>query len=181
MGKYSYRVKLAATRDYCRGNGGLKRVARHHRVNVASLRNWVALYRVHGEPALRTKERKYYSAKFKLSVLQRMQRDMLSKRQAGALFNIRNRDMIDLWARAYEAGGFAALEPYSKEQRTPTVKQLDTGPKTNEIEDESRSRRDLLAELQQLRMENAYLKKLEALAQAEQQQTHDNEPKSCKS
>jgi transposase len=38
-------------------------------------------------------------------------------------------------------------------------------------EDDKRSREDLLAELDQLRMENAYLKKLQALVQARQQQT----------
>jgi transposase len=38
-------------------------------------------------------------------------------------------------------------------------------------EDEHRSREDLLAELNHLRMENAYLKKLQALVQARQSQT----------
>ena len=36
-------------------------------------------------------------------------------------------------------------------------------------DDASRSREDLLEEVHQLRMENAYLKKLKALVQAEQQ------------
>jgi transposase len=177
MGKYSYQVKLAAVRDYCRGQAGLKQVARHRRVNVASLRNWVAVYRVHGAPALRTKARDYYSAKFKLGVLQRIDREMLSHRQAGVLFNIRNRDMIGLWARAYEAGGFAALEPYSTKRRAQMVSQVDIGSKANEIEDEGRSRQELLDELRQLRMENAYLKKLEALAQANQQPARGKRPK----
>ncbi len=35
-------------------------------------------------------------------------------------------------------------------------------------DDESKSREELLAELSELRMENAYLKKLEALTQARQ-------------
>jgi transposase len=47
-------------------------------------------------------------------------------------------------------------------------------------EDETRTRQELLDELRQLRMENAYLKKLKALARAEEP-VHDNEPKSCKS
>jgi transposase len=37
-------------------------------------------------------------------------------------------------------------------------------------EDEKRSREDLLAELEHLRMENAYLKKLQALVQARPKQ-----------
>jgi transposase len=48
-----------------------------------------------------------------------------------------------------------------------------------DTDDSKRSRQELVDELQQLRMENAYLKKLKALAQAES--AHDKEPKSCKS
>jgi hypothetical protein len=42
------------------------------------------------------------------------------------------------------------------------------------------AKRELLDELQQLRMENAYLKKLKALAQPDEP-ARDTEPKSCKS
>ena len=37
-------------------------------------------------------------------------------------------------------------------------------------DDENRSKKDLLAEIDQLRMENAYLKKLEALVQQQKHQ-----------
>ena len=46
--------------------------------------------------------------------------------------------------------------------------------------DDKRTRQELVDELQQLRMENAYLKKLKALAQSDEP-AHDKEPKSCKS
>src|SRR5579863_7857449 len=109
MGRYSDRAKVAAAEDYCRGYLGLREVARRHGVNVASLRLWAAAYRVHGAAGVRTKQRKFYSAEFKLSVLQRMRSESLSHRQVAALFNIRNRDMIGVWQRAYEVGGVAAL------------------------------------------------------------------------
>ena len=110
MGIYTDAKKVKAAADYCRGQLGLKQVARRHSVNVASLRLWVAAYRTHGAAGVRTKQRKYYTAEFKLTVLQRMRGAMLShRRQAAALFNVRNRDMIGVWKRADEAGGFAAL------------------------------------------------------------------------
>jgi transposase len=43
-------------------------------------------------------------------------------------------------------------------------------PTPTTSDDESRSKKDLLAEIDQLRMENAYLKKLEALVQEQKQQ-----------
>ena len=176
MGIYSDQKKVAAAADYCGGCLGLKQVARRHGVNVASLRLWAAAYRVHGPAGVKTKRRKFYSAQFKLSVLQRMRSEKLSLRQVAALFNIRNRDMIVLWERAYELGGVAALYPHSSIRRTTMAKQTDTKSGAKEPEDETRTRQELLEELHQLRMENAYLKKLKALAQANQQPAHDKEP-----
>src|ERR1017187_8290263 len=181
MGKYSDQTKLAAAEDYCRGHLGLKQVARRHDVNVASLRLWAAAYRVHGEAGVQTKQRKFYSAEFKMPVLQRIRREQLSYRQVAALFNIRNRDMIGMWERAYEMGGVAALHPHSAIRRITMAKRTDTESGARKSEDETRTRQELLDELHQLRMENAYLKKLKALAQAKQQPAHDKEPKSCKS
>jgi transposase len=179
MGKYSDRKKLSAAADYCEGHLGLKAVARRHGVNVASLRLWAAAYRVHGAAGVRTKQRKFYSAEFKLSVLHRMRSESLSHRQVAALFNIRNRDMIGVWQRAYEVGGIAALYPHSAIRRTAMVKQAHTESGLKKPEDETSTRQELIDELQRLRMENAYLKKLKALAQADRQPARGKGPKSC--
>lgn len=117
MRRYSDRAKVAAAEDYCRGYLGLSEVARRHGVNVASLRLWAAAYRIHGAAGVRTKSRKFYSAEFKLSVLQRTRSDRLSRRQAAALFNVRRHDMIGNWQRAYEARGVAALHRTAERQK----------------------------------------------------------------
>jgi transposase len=109
MAKYSDEAKIAAADDYCRGHQGLRQVARQHGVNVASLRLWAAAYRIHGAAGVRTKNRKFYSAEFKLAVIQRMRCEKLSRRQAAALFNVRRHDMIGVWQHAYDSGGVAAL------------------------------------------------------------------------
>jgi transposase len=181
MGKYSDQTKVAAAADYCRGHLGLKQVARRHGVNVASLRLWAAAYRVHGEAGVHTKRRNFYSAEFKMSVLQRMRSERLSCRRVAALFNIRNRHIISIWERAYELGGVAALRPHAATRRIIMAEQTNTKSGARNSEDETRTRQELLDELHQLRMENAYLKKLKALAQAKQQPAHNKEPGSCKS
>jgi transposase len=58
------------------------------------------------------------------------------------------------------------------------AKQVDPEPGGGDLEDEKRNRQELLEELRRLRMENAYLKKLKALAQAAQQPARDKKPKS---
>jgi len=83
MAIYSIQAKIAAAEDYCKGHLGLREVAKRHRVNVASLRLWAAAYRIHGAAGVRTKRRKFYSAEFKLAVLQR--RPCGHSRRPGAL------------------------------------------------------------------------------------------------
>lgn len=180
MARYSDRVKVAAAEDYCRGCLGLREVARRHGVNVASLRLWAAAYRIHGAAGVRTKSRKFYSAEFKLSVLERMRSERLSRRQAAALFNVRRHDMIGAWQRAYAIGGTAALHRMAEFRRKAMVEQSKDEPADRKRPDDKRTRQELLDEIEQLRMENAYLKKLKALAQAEGP-ARDTGPKSCKS
>jgi transposase len=181
MGKYSDQTKVAAAADYCAGHLGVKQVARRHGVNVASLRLWAAAYRVHGKAGVQTKQREVYSAAFKMSVLQRIWSEQLSCRQAAALFNIRNRGMILIWERAYEMGGVAALHPHALTRRKMMTEQTDMKSGGSRPEDETRTRQELLDELHQLRMENVYLKKLKALAQANRQPPREKEPGPCKS
>jgi transposase len=177
MAKYSNRQKIGAARDYCSGQLGLRQVAQRHGVNVASLRLWAAAYRLHGAKGVVAKERKFYNADFKLSVLQRMHSEKLSCRQAAALFNIRRHDMIGAWKRAYEAGGVVALYPGAQ---TAVMSKESKPSSAEKLSDETRTREELINELNQLRMENAYLKKLKALAPADEPAC-DKEPKSCKS
>jgi transposase len=176
MKKYSDDTRVAAARDYCSGTLGYKEVARRHGVNVSSLRLWAASYKRHGAEGVTSRRRRTYTAKFKLAVLQRIQNEKLSLRRAAALFNIRNRDMILLWQRAYDTGGPAALHPYLGTRSIAMNEQ----PGDKSKDDSKRSRQELLDELQKLRMENAYLKKLKALARIEES-AHDKEPKSCRS
>lgn len=86
--------------------------------------------------------------------------------------------MIVLWQRAYEIGGVAALYPHSSIRHRAMAKQADGEPDAGDPEDEKRTRQELLDELRQLRVENAYLKKLKALVQPAQQPPRDKKPKS---
>src|SRR5260363_31336 len=86
MGKYTEQTKLTATEDYCGGHSSLKTVARRHSVDISSLRKWVAVYKMHGATALKTKEKKCHSVEFKLSVLKRVRDEGLSLRLAGGVF-----------------------------------------------------------------------------------------------
>ncbi|KPH04158.1 transcriptional regulator, partial [Rhizobium acidisoli] len=91
----------------------------------------------------------------------------LSRRQAAALFDIRNAGSLSVWERQYERGGLEALAPRRRGKPRSMPEPPTTDTSTDGAQDDAaKSREELLAELAYLRMENAYLKKLEALTQA---------------
>lgn len=95
-----------------------------------------------------------------------MNAEGLSCNQAAALFNVRRLNQVADWWRLYSAHGERALRPGWKEEQTKMMK---TPRKRDEEEapaDNQRSREELLRDVQQLRMENAYLKKAQALVRA---------------
>lgn len=168
MSKYNAQFKLAVVQQYLDGGLGYKSVGSEHGLNYGMLKRWVDLYRVHGIAGLQ-KKFTHYDAEFKLSVLQHMWDKHLSHREAAALFNIRGSDAVGRWERCYHSGGIDALTP---RVRGRPKKMPDTAPLQPQlpIDDENRTRDDLVAEVNHLRMEIAYLKKLQALVQAQQQQ-----------
>ena len=168
MSKYSEQFKLSLVQQYLSGTDGLKFIAREHRLEHSLIRRWVSAYQQHGISGLQTKY-VVYSAEFKLKVLERMRLDESSQEQAAALFDIRSPAQIGVWKRGYDQHGLEALTPRPKGR--PRRMSDSSSPKriNSPADDASRSREDLLEEVHQLRMENAYLKKLRALVQAEQQ------------
>jgi transposase len=133
--------------------------------NRSLIERWVAAFALHGDAGL-SKKRSRYDADFKLSVLQHMWENRLSITQAAAKFDIRRHSTVGDWERAYREGGVEALTP-PPTRRVKKILIPETKPAVPAGED-TRSREELLAELDYLRMENAVLKKLEALVQARQ-------------
>ncbi len=167
MNKYTEQQKLDAVETYRSGELGLKKTAALHGVDVASLRKWVAGYEALGIAGIQQKRRQTYDLRFKLDVLERMKADGLSCRQAGAIFNVRRCNSIAEWERAYSRDGIAGLMPHHATRRANRVREAPAGPPSKDTEQEGLSRQALLDELEVLRAENAYLKKLKALVQSQ--------------
>lgn len=169
MSKYSVEFKLEVVQEYEGGRQGLKSLAKRYGLDHGMVRRWVLWHRAHGQEGL-DKKYSHYSSEFKLSILQHMWSHSLSYGQAAALFNIRNAAAVADWDRQWRSGGLDALQ--SRPRGRP--KKMSTSPPpslppASSGDDEKRSREELVAELNQLRMENAYLKKLQALVQVPRQ------------
>jgi transposase len=161
MSRHSARFKRSVVDSYLREDESYASAASKHGVDAATVRKWVALYRAHGDAGLSCKYGRYDAA-FKLSVLERMWEEGLSYRQTASLFNIRNAGCLTGWEKRYHAGGIEALgpRPRGRPMSKPPAPAVPVA-----ASDEAKSREELLAELKRLRMENDYLKKLEALTQ----------------
>jgi transposase len=165
MAKYDKRFKLKIVKQYLSGRGGLTALAREQGLDRPTLRGWVASYRQHGTAGL-AKKYSHYDARFKLSVLRRMWRSELSYKQTATLFDIRSPGSIGIWERRYHAGGVDALASKPRGRPRNMADPLPPKPDAPPAPDEGRTRKELLKELEYLRAENAYLKKLDALIQA---------------
>lgn len=165
MTKYNEQFKLAVVQQYLTGPAGLKAIGREHGLDHVTVKRWVDWYRVHGLDGLK-KKFSHYSAEFKLSVLQHMWDNELSKGDTATAFNIRNPAILSVWERNYRSAGLDALLP--RPRGKPKQMAAPTNKPAPPPDDENRPRDELLAELNHLRMENAYLKKLRALVQAQQ-------------
>lgn len=168
MTKYDEQFKLSVVQSYEQGTDGLISVAHRYGLDHAMVRRWVQAYQHHGLEGLR-KKFSHYDAEFKLSILRRMQQESLSATQAIALFNIRGgAGVITDWQRRYHEQGLAGLQPKPR-GRPKKMPVPESSKPINPLPDDARSREDLVKEVQYLRAEVAYLKKLRALLQAKEQ------------
>lgn len=168
MTKYDERFKLEVVQQYLSGMAGYKVVAKRHGLAYSMVRKWVNLHRQHGAAGL-AKKSSHYDADFRLSVLKRMWDGDLSYGQVAAEFNIRSAGSISQWERCYHCGGIDALIPRSRGKPNKMPTPDDTKPQLPP-DGAERTRDELVAEVNHLRMEVAYLKKLQALVQSQQQQ-----------
>ena len=93
MAKYTEQFKLAVVKEFEAGGSGSSETGRRYGVDPATVRKWVALYRVHGKARLQ-KKYGHYSPAFKQFMLEQMESEGLSERRAATRFNIRNRAVI---------------------------------------------------------------------------------------
>jgi transposase len=147
--------KLSVVEFYRRGEHSVRGV--YFGIDQATVRKWGAIHEAHGAEGL-MKKFSPYDAEFKLSVLKRMWEDGLSHRQSAAMFNIRNKSCLSDWERRYKTGGIDALAPHRR--GSPRAMPKSEKPPEPQVSpsDDAKSREELLAELNYLRMENAYLK-----------------------
>jgi transposase len=167
--KYSYAKKLAVVLSVLSGQESLCSAARILGTDHKHIRRWVALYEHHGKEGLRMKSGSY-SGEFKLSVLHYMEENHLSLFETSVKFGIPNDSTVLQWYRIYQSEGSAG---FFRNNRGRMKKQ---GKKTK-ISGINVGENELHRELERLRAENAYLKKLRVLVEERIVRESGNEQK----
>lgn len=159
--KYTDEFKTEVVMEYLDGHsGGYDRLSEKYGIDRSMIRRWVALYKAGGIERL-TKVTRSYSGEFKINVVEYMYQNSISIRQAAAIFGIQSPATLSKWERIYyEEGKDALFEERRGRRKDMSKPKKPQAPKKNVNENE-----DLLKEVQYLRMENEYLKKLIALVQ----------------
>lgn len=104
---------------------------------------------------------KHFTGEFKQQVVEDMRQNNLGYRETMRKYGITAKSSIARWERIYlEEGPEGLYEERRGKASNPGAQRIGRPPKMDEKIEEG-----LIAEVQRLRMENAYLKKLNALVQ----------------
>jgi transposase len=160
VAKYTLEYKLEVVKSVLEDGMTEGSAARKYNVAKSDVQKWTAAYRIHGISGI-TKKRISYTGEFKQKVVQDMRVNKLSFRETAAKYNLGNHCIAAKWERIYLEEGPEGLYK-GRRSRTDSAPGKPKGrpPKLDKKVEE-----DLIAENQRLRMENAYLKKLNALVQ----------------
>lgn len=108
------------------------------------------------------RENKKYTAEFKKMVVETMEKEGMSYKETARQFEVSDDKRVAAWERVYLEEG---AEGFQIERRG----RKSTGSPPKQLRPEVEE--DLIAEVQRLRAENAYLKKLNALVLEEERQS----------
>lgn len=165
--KYSNDFKLKVVKYCIEQYRGYRDTARYFNIpSSTTVKKWVKKYTEHGEKGLEKNKKASYSGEFKQNVIEYMNNNHLSFQETAIHFNISGAEVISKWESIYKKKGPLVLY---KEQRGKS-KNMNSKPRKKRLSKENED--DLIAENERLRMENAYLKKLQALVQKRTKPKH---------
>lgn len=166
--KYNLEEKLAIVRAVNRGQHSCGSAAKQLGTNLTTVRRWVNLYKHHGKKGLKSGHRGYNGV-FKLKVIRCMLKNHLSLMETSARFGIPQDCTVAKWLAKYQTQGIEGLLKETR-GRKRSVMSKKSKKKTDSTSSgsEEKTLAALKAEVEYLRAENAFLKKLDALIQEEE-------------
>lgn len=159
MTKFTSENKMNAAIHYQDGSESIKDIAKSLRTNHEVVRICIKQFKYHG---IRAFEKDYttYFVQYKLGVLNYMFENGTSPNETAVIFNISSSGLIRKWRIQLRQKGVDALKSKKKGRQSMTKDNQKSIKKQTQTEESVEA---LQAELERLRMENAYLKKFNEL------------------
>lgn len=163
--KYSYEFKLECVELVLKKHLSCDSVSKRKGPDASNIRKWVRFYKKHGKTGLVPRKNQSYPVDFKLKVLKHIEEEFLSLIEACLKFNIPDSAVIIKWQRDFANFGIEGLQPKPKGR----PKSMSNFKRKKRKSDKPLTREEeLLLENEALRCELDFLKKLQALIQAEE-------------
>jgi transposase len=162
MSKYSLETKIRVVKEVLELGISYRDAGKSFHISKSIIQRWVARYERYGVDGLAKKSRTY-SGDFKVHVVEYIHENNMSFCEGAIHFEIPGDSTVGIWDRIYREGGPEALRTENIGRESRMVKDENKKPKIEDMSEE-----DLIAEVRHLRMENEYLKKLNALVQAKE-------------
>ena len=163
--KYDYTFKLECVELVLKRHYSNVYVSKLKGPNESDIRRWVKFYKTYGKIGLLPSKNQSYSIDFKLKVLKKIKAKSLSISEACLEFNIPTKSTIFKWQKDFTTFGIEGLKPKPKGR----PKSMSDYKRKKRKSDKPLTREEeLLLENEALRCELEYLKKLQALIQAEE-------------
>lgn len=167
--KHSFEFKLSCVRQMDEHYRSAKSLGEEFGITYSLFETWYKIYKYQGESGLLPRKgKRHFSASFKLSVLTAIREESLSLKDARVRFDLSSDAHIIEWQKRLDKFGPEGLEarpkgrPLMTKKANPQIKR-----KVRKTNKALTREEELLQENEYLRAENALLKKLSALAQAE--------------
>ncbi|AAY60353.1 transposase family protein (plasmid) [Bacillus cereus E33L] len=172
MAKFTANEKIQIVLRYLNGNESYREIWKAIGIRDTIILNWVNQYKQNGVEAFLKRYTKY-TQQFKLDVLNFMIENDMSLFETAAIFNIPAPSTISVWKKQLKTQGIDALQS-KKKGRSSMKKDLNKQLKQALAEGSIEA---LEARIQQLEMENEYLKKLNALVQNKEKSRNETKRK----
>jgi transposase len=163
--KYDYAFKLECIELVLKKHYSFGYVSNLKAIDESNIRKWVSFYKSQGKIGLLPRKNQSYSIEFKLKVINTIEKESLSLREACLRFNIPDVAIIVKWKKDFAKFGIEGLKP---KQRGIAKSMSDYKRKKRKSDKPLTREEELLLENESLRCELDILKKLQALIQAEE-------------
>jgi transposase len=163
--KYDYAFKLECVELVLKKHYSKGTVSKIKGPDESNIRKWVSFYQQYGKLGLLPRKNQSYTLDFKLKVVKSVIEQSLSLRECSIKFNIPDVAIIVKWKRDFSNFGVQGL--HAKPRGRP-ITMSDYKRKKRKSNKPLTREEELLLENEALRCEVEYLKKLQALIQAEE-------------